>query len=382
VNAHPLTDLFDHAPAVRAEIARREAEGVRWNDTRRTVELLHPGHLELTVTAVVRETATARTFRLARTDGLSLPPFLAGQHISLETKIGATATSRPFTISSSPADLGHYDVTVRRVAGGRVSNHLIDHVKAGDSMRSSGPLGTFHHNPVFHGDDLVFLAGGTGVAPAMSMIREIVGRGLPRRLHLVYGSRRADDIVFAGELAALARHPGIRVDHVISEPDAGFSGHTGLLNAQTVLELTGPLRGRMVYVCGPRALHRLALAGLTGAGHPRRRIRCEADGLLEHPEREPGWPAGLAPQEPVQVSVGGGEGRPSPCGRTLLEELEEQGAAPRAGCRSGVCGMCRVRVVKGTVFQPAGTRPRLSDERFGYVNSCTAYPVTDVEVAA
>ena len=70
-------------------------------------------------------------------------------------------------MSSSPLQL--HDLTVKRAQGGFVSHYLLDGVSVGQRLTSSGPMGTFHHNPLFHGDDLVFLAGGSGARrPAAS----------------------------------------------------------------------------------------------------------------------------------------------------------------------------------------------------------------------
>jgi ferredoxin-NADP reductase len=381
---HSLAELFDGAGAVEREIARRAAgpaEPVA--DAELTVERYHPRRLDLTVTAVVPETATTTTFRMRRTGGGELPPFLAGQYVNLFVEVGGIATSRPLAISSSPARREVYDLTVRRVPGGRVSNHLIDHLAAGDRLSSTGPMGTFHHNPLFHGDDVVFLAGGSGVAPAMSMIRDVVDHGLPRRLHLVYGSRREDDVIFRHELDRLARaHPAIRVDHVILDPEPGWTGRAGLITAETIAALAGPLGGRMVYVCGPQAMYPYALGQLGRLGHPRRRVRFEANGAPARPETRPGWPRDLDPAGEVTVTVRGGPSFSTPRNRPLLDALEDHGVRPEVACRSGECSLCRVRVVAGDVFSAQEARLRTSDRRFGWVHGCVAFPLSDVEIVA
>ncbi len=380
--AHPLAYLFDQVDQINAEIARREAAGSpHASAVDEEVAVYHPRLLDLTVAEVVTETATTKTLRLRRTDGGALPPFSAGQYISLRVRVGGVLTNRPFSISSSPVERGHYDLTVRRVPGGRVSNHLLDHVAAGDRFSSGGPIGAFYHDPLYHGDDVVFLAGGSGVAPALSMIRDIVDRDLPRRLHLVYGSRRTDDVIFHAELDAIARaHPNIRVDHVVSEPGPDWTGPVGYLSAEVVGALTGPLNGRMTYVCGPPAMYGYLLGQLALLGHPRRRVRLEANGVALPPERDPRWPGGVDPTGEVTVRVRGRGELRTARNRPLLEALEDGGYTPEASCRSGECSLCRVRVVSGEVFTAEESRPRMSDSQFGFTHSCVAYPVTDLEV--
>ncbi len=88
---------------------------------------------------------------------------------------------------------------VRRVEDGFVSNYLLDELKPGDKLSSSSPSGNFHYNPLFHGDKLAFIAGGSGITPFMSMIRELADKNLSRRLHLFYGSRVEDDVIYRKE---------------------------------------------------------------------------------------------------------------------------------------------------------------------------------------
>jgi len=145
--------------------------------TEKIIATLHPRQIRLTVSEVRPETSSAKTLRLVAREGI-LPPFQAGQYINLFADVGGIRTSRPYSISSSPDQTGYYDVTIRRVEDGFVSNYFLDEVKPGDEITSSGPSGNFYYNPIFHGDDLVFIAGGSGITPFMSMIQDIADRGL------------------------------------------------------------------------------------------------------------------------------------------------------------------------------------------------------------
>jgi ferredoxin len=64
----------------------------------------------------------------------------------------------------------------------------------------------------------------------------------------------------------------------------------------------------------------------------------------------------------------------------LLVALEKKGIVVPSLCRSGECSMCRVKILSGKVFQPAGALVRRSDRQFGYVHSCVSYPLEDLEV--
>lgn len=382
VAANPLARLFDGFDDVVAELERRaDAGSPHPDDAWAEAAAHHPRDLALTVTEVIEETATAATLRLRATGGGPLPSFAAGQYLSLTVRVGATVTSRAFSISSSPAERDYYDLTIRRLHGGLVSNHLLDTVRPGAGFTSDGPIGTFCHDPLFHGDDVVFLAGGSGVAPAMSMLRDVLDHGLDRRMTLVYGSRRADDVIFRAELEAIARdRPDVLTLHqVLSAPDPGWDGAVGPLDAALIAELAGPLNDRMVYLCGPPGRYPYLIEQLRALGQPRRRIRLEANSVALPPPADPRWPAGLDPAGTVTVAV---DGRrfDVPRGRPLLDSLEENGVRPRASCRSGECALCRVRVCSGRVFHAEEARLRRSDETFGHAHACVAYPLEDLEI--
>lgn len=380
---NPLALMFDGADEVIASMEQAESAAGRDHpaDVWSELEPLHPQKLDLTVAEVIDETVTTKTFRLAKTAGGPMPPFLAGQYINLHVRVGDITTSRAFSISSSPAQRDHYDLTIRRLRGGRVSNHLIDTVKAGDRFTSGGPIGTFFHDPLYHGDDVVFLAGGSGVAPALSMIRDIVDNGLTRRMTLVYGSRHDDDIIFRDELDALAeRLPDLTVHHVISDPGPDWTGARTPLDAKLIDELVGPLAGRMTYLCGPPGKYAYLKEQLVALGLPRRRIRFEANSVAVQPGDDPRWPEGVDPAGQVTVTVRGRKSITMPRGQNLLEALEDNGLSQEASCRSGECSLCRVRVCSGEVFHAEEAKLRMADTSFGFAHSCVAYPLTDIEV--
>lgn len=361
------------------EHAERQQEHAA--EARSEVEPLHPRTLDLTVTEMIEETSTTKTLRLRAPHGGSLPPFRAGQYISLDVQVGGVQTNRAFSLSSSPTHRDHYDITVRQLPGGLVSRYLLDEVSVGDRFTCGGPMGTFTHDPLFHGDDVLFFAGGSGVAPAMSMIREIVELGLPRRMTLLYGSRRSDDIIFKDELDAIeGDHPNIVVHHVLAENEPSWTGALKPLDAALIHELAGPPAGRMAYLCGPASKYKYLIGELESLGQSRRRIRKEANYIAAPPPEAPGWPTGLDAKEKVTVSVRGRGSFQMPRSQELIYALEEHGMPPEASCRSGECGDCRVKVCSGEVFHAEEARVRMADRMFGYAHSCVAYPLTDVEV--
>ena len=379
--AYEAIDRYDSIAASIAAAQPSEAELARASEPDTVIGRLHPHRLALKVTDVISETPTTTTLRMAPA-GPALPPFLAGQYINLFVELDGTRTSRPYAISSAPGDQGHYDLTVREVSPGFVSPHLVRRVRPGDKFDSTGPMGEFFHNPLCHGDWLMFLAGGSGVAPARSMIRDIALRGGARRLHLVYGSKGPDDIIFRDELNQLARaHDTIDVTHVMSEPAPSWDGRTGFITADLIAELAGPhLHRTTYYLCGPTAMYDFCLDALQRLDVARRRVRYEANGPPAEPDRLPDWPSQLDPATTIAVSINGRDKFTAPCGQPLLNSLERAGYQLEAGCRSGHCSLCRVKILSGTIVDGPEARIRRSDRWTGHTHACTAFPVSDVEV--
>ena len=352
----------------------------RYRDlVREVVSRIHPERMELELTEIVEETRSTRTFRFKRTDDV-LPPFRAGQYVNLFVEVQGVLTSRPYSISSPPGtDL--LDLTVRDRPGGFVAPYLLASLEVGQLLGCSGPAGSFYHEPLIDGDDLVFLAGGSGITPFISIIRDQERRGWPLRIHLLYGSRTPDDVIFGEELARMAdASKGFTCSLVISEPPEGYQGPTGLLDKKTIEETVGQLQGRTFYICGPRPMQDLCLEELARLGVPEHKIRRELYGPPDDVTREPGWPEAISAEDTFEVEVEGHRSIQARAGEPLLCSMERAGIAAPALCRSGECSACRCRLVSGRVFMPENTGLRDSDRRHGYVHACVAYPLEDLKL--
>lgn len=349
----------------------------RWMEA---AERLHPRRLKLRVSEKFAETPSASTLRLTAAEGY-LPPFQAGQYINLLVEIDGIKTGRPYSISSPPNQTAYYDLTVRRIAEGFVSDYLLDQVQVGDILESTGPAGHLYYNPLFHGQDLVFLAGGSGITPFASMIREVTDRNLGRKIHLLYGCRKAEEAIFHEELLLrAARHNNFTYDLVISDPEDGYTGLTGLLDATLIKERVGDVTGKTFYLCGPQAMYEFCLPELQKLNVPRRRIRQEVFGTPAQITQESAWPKEVPADKVFQVKLLNGRAIPAKASEPLLASLERSGIVVENCCRSGECSLCRVKMVSGKVYQPENALLRKSDKEAGYIHSCAAYPLSDLEI--
>ena len=345
----------------------------------RALSGLHPERVRLRVSEIIAEAASAKTLRLTAEEGI-LPGFRAGQYVNLFCEIGGIATSRPYSISSPPGK-DFWDLTVRRMPGGFVSDFLLDEVKVGDVLESTGPSGSFYHEPLMDTDDLVFLAGGSGITPFASMIREAAEKGTRLTVQLLYGSRDPEDVIFGDELRKLAaEHPWFTYDLVISEPPEGYGGRCGLLDRETISSLVGEVAGKTFFLCGPALMYALCEEALLSLGVPRRRIRREAYGPPQDVTTEPGWP-GTDPEAVFQVTEErSGRTFPARAGEPLMNFMERAGLVVEAICRSGECSVCRTRLREGRVFAPQRVLKRWVDEKAGFIHPCMSYPLSDLRI--
>ena len=346
----------------------------------RMVGAAHPGRLSLKVKEIIEETSSAVTLRMVPGEG-RLPLFKAGQYINLFVKVGKVLTSRPYSISSAPGK-PYFDLTVRRIDRGFVSDYLLKKVSAGDEFESTGPSGDFHYEPLMDSGDLVFLAGGSGITPFMSMIRHAAAKKLPLKIHLLYGSRKPDDIIFKKELNRIAaRNADIKVDYVISEPPASWKGARGFLDAKAIAKLVVSLTDKTFFICGPAPMYALCESALTELGVPLRRIHREVYGPPACAADEKGWPKGAdLDAEYTIIEEGTGRKIKARCGEPLMAALERSGIVIPAVCRSGECTACRTRLVSGRVFMPQRVHRRLSDVKSGYIHPCMTYPLDDLRI--
>lgn len=350
------------------------------NRTERIINQLHPAVLNLRISEIIPATKDAKTIRFVSENGY-LPPFEAGQYINVAVEIDGVRTTRPYSICSSPRQRAYYEITVARIKNGFVSDYFLDNAKVGDKFEANGPQGVFHFNPVFHYKRSVFLAGGSGITPFMSMIREVLEKGLDRELHLVYGARNIDLAIFDAELKDFAKkYNNFHYTLVLSDKDAKGGDRHGFIDADCIKDVVKTLDKTTFYLCGPQVMTDFCVDILKSLNVRPRDIRREMFGARQDIQNESGFPKELTGSEVFKLKVGD-KVIDAKCNESILCALERAGIRVNVCCRSGECSLCRVKLVSGKVFMPRGVLLRHADEMFGYIHSCKAYPISDVEIA-
>jgi predicted ferric reductase len=190
---------------------------------------------------------------------IGLSPFRAKEH--------------PFSISSSAVNAGMLEFTIKELGD---YTRTIGNVKVGTLAYVDGPHGVFTTDHYRDAPGFVFIAGGIGIAPIMSMLRTLADRGDRRPVRLIYGNRKWEDVVFREELQILSSQLDLTLIHVLQEPPANWSGLRGVLSEGVVrTALEGVALEAEYFTCGPKPMSDAVQRTLRRAGVPLNRVHCE-----------------------------------------------------------------------------------------------------------
>lgn len=196
-------------------------------------------------------------------------PFVAGQYVSVETP-WAPRLWRHYSPAHAPRSDHRLTFHVRAVPGGKVSNALVHHARPGDPVRLGPPEGDMVLRPT-GGRDLLFVAGGTGLAPIRALIEQAAREGIgdAREASLFIGARTADELYGLDDMLRMSqRYHWLRVRAAVS--DQRIVGLEGTL--PQVLAEFGPWYRHEAYLCGPPQMLGEAIQALRRHGVPPRHI--------------------------------------------------------------------------------------------------------------
>jgi predicted ferric reductase len=184
------------------------------------------------------------------------------------------AEEHPFSIASSAEQTGSISLTVKDSGDFTAA---ISRIRPGDCATVHGPFGRFSHTLHRGEGELVFIAGGVGITPLMSMLRTMRDRREPRSVLLLYANRRRADALFLEELNAIeaGANPILKVVHVLSNAPPSWTGEIGRLDADRVARLCGGVENKSFYLCCPGPMMAALMRGLRRMGVSPRRIHAD-----------------------------------------------------------------------------------------------------------
>ncbi|MFT0859145.1 2Fe-2S iron-sulfur cluster-binding protein [Ancylobacter sp. G4_0304] len=353
----------------------------------------------LIVREVREETHDVKTFVLApRTPCLFR--YAPGQFLTLELEIGGETIHRCYTISSAPTRPHTISITVKRVPGGPVSNFLHDTVKAGSVLRAVGPMGDFScfsQGRPAASPKYLFLSGGSGITPLMSMARTFHDLAEPRDIVFVHAARAPADIIFRAELELMARNqPATFRFAPVCEGDSPrepWHGFRGRLNPGILNHVAPDFREREVFVCGPSPFMAAVREMLKTFGFDMARHHEESFDFAELAGAEPevaaevlaaeGLAADIVAPATVTYKVAfakSGRTIECPSDMFVLDAARRAGVRLPSSCAKGLCGTCKSKLVSGTVDMKHGGGIRQREIDAGMALLCCSKPTSDLVV--
>lgn len=333
------------------------------------------------------DTVTATTFFFQTAPQPSRFHYLPGQFLLLTVTLAGRQLSRAYSLSSAPTSPHALAITVKRVAGGEVSNYLLDSLQPGMMVSAQPPQGHFHL-PQTLPAQLLLLSAGSGITPMISMTRTLRDLGLKNPIHFVYSARHENDVIFRDELLARAKEDShFHLTLLLETPSASLSCHSGRLDAELLAEISSGLNDYQIFLCGPSG-YMDAVNGLLDTPRyvdvPRHEERFSPS-ANPSPSGNQGTAATSSPTETqsshyalsvpafgTQTSISADE--------TLLDVLEREGLPIIGACRAGVCGSCKCKVESGEVQSSSAMALTPEQVAEGYVLACSSKATSDLQL--
>ena len=333
----------------------------------RYLELVHPmltvRELRAVVTDVDRSTADSVTLTLRPTR--QWHGFRAGQFVQLTVDIDGVRRTRCFSPSGSEhRSDGRIELTVKAHPDGDVSQYLYRNARLGLVVGLSQADGNFRL-PERRPGQLLFISGGSGLTPVLSMLRTLVDEGYRGEIAFVHYDRTEADVAQLATLRSIAEaHSNVRFALALTRQEGGDLH--GRFHETQLAEVAPWYPHAQTYLCGPESLQSAV------------RAHYAAKGIEDSLHTEQFTLAVAAPAADASGEVRFGDTVVVNSGATLLEQAESVGLTPEFGCRMGICFTCtKVKTSGCTRDVRTG---ELHSEPDTEVQLCISAPVGDVEI--
>jgi ring-1,2-phenylacetyl-CoA epoxidase subunit PaaE len=306
-----------------------------------------------------------------------------GQRLSFRVLVNGEELRRSYSISSSPYTGDPLRITVKRVKGGVVSNHINDKLQKGDVIDVMPPFGGFCLDPGATARRThYFFGAGSGITPLYAMLSSVMAAEPNSFAHLAYGNASEQSILLQDELNDVWRKNSDRltVHHIFSKPGFWSSAEywrKGIIDKPAIEALIAEnppyAQDAHYYICGPGSMNTSVKTALMALDVPANRIHMESYGGAAELDTSVTGVAATAKitlngrQHSVDVTKG----------ETILEAAKSAGLTPPFSCQSGVCGACRAKLNRGKVHMRARMALEDADIEKGTILTCQSLPMTD-----
>ncbi len=370
------------------------------------------GELAVRCVQIIDQTHDVKTFRFVAEPAVWFK-HQPGQFVTLSLEIDGLPVQRSYSISSSPSRPHTLDITVKRVAAppdaltlapGLVSNWLHDHLCVGSKLRLNGAFGHFTciDAPL---QKLLFLSAGSGITPMIAMAEWLCDTASEVDVIFLHSARSPKDVIFQPQLQVLsAQHPNFKLAITTTRSTAGqpWWGYTGQLNPAMLQTIAPDFQERCIYVCGSAPFMDAAKTLFSNLNFPMQHYFAESFGSAQlakprqqlsaqSPDPKPISFPELKLVPPVASSSAASSifftksGKEIACDAEdcILEIAEQENIQIPSGCRIGVCGACKHKVLEGEV-KHAETPSALKEieRQQGFILPCIAYPIGRVVLEA
>lgn len=336
---------------------------------------IHPKVQKLVISRIEEHAGIAKSYYF-KSKTAPLAYFKAGQYLTFRLEIGSSVVTRSYSIASSPASAlnGEYQITVKRINDGFVSDYILDNWAVGNEVTAYAPEGNLTYSPLRDAKNIVAVAGGSGITPFLSLARAIAEGDEDCGLTLLYGCRTSDEILFKTELDSLsASNEKINVVYVLSHSDEeGYE--KGFVGAD-IIKKYAPEENYSIFVCGPGGLYKYLETELPKLEKEKKYIRFEVFSSGKKAEETP------AEYSITVINRGDETVIKASSNETVLCAFERAGIEVPARCHTGECGFCRSKLLSGKVYIPEGEdKRRVADMQFNFIHPCCCYPESDLVV--
>ena len=325
----------------------------------------------------IEETAQAATFVFQTHDATPLN-FKAGQFVVFQVDVANEVLHRAYSLSSSPNHGEKVSIAVKRIPGGKVSNHLLDHLQPGHVLRALPPAGEFNIIDQPSTEHILLFSAGCGITPCMAIARWLLESRPTANIRFIHSAYSGAEVIMSAELDRLqCEHQNFQLNRILETP-ARAQDRTGPIDSALFNELVPDIDDRTIFTCGPSGYMNAIRTFAEARGFDMRYFHREnfspADTVADNdPDASKNHYALNAPRFGKQTTIDSQQ--------TLLEALESAGLPIIGACRSGICGACKCQVTSGETASTSVATLTEAEINAGFVLACSSKARSDLVVA-